>query len=163
MHELRLDQRVFVSSQLIMINITGAKNPMPTTTSPVKNPSSHDAIVNYVAQRWAKTMRCKVMVNTASTKNGWKAAERKYPDLVGWQFHAQGNTVEWIAEVETEDSFSELDAHGRWRDYMDLGLQFYLFVPKGYGATAQFFASRAGVHINRIYEYSFVNEKFQLG
>ncbi|MGH7233339.1 MAG: hypothetical protein ACREJU_18555 [Nitrospiraceae bacterium] len=135
---------------------------MPTTTGAVKTQSNHDVIVKFVAQRWAKTMRCKVMVNTDSAQNGWKTVERKYPDLVGWQFNTEGNTVEWIAEVETEDSFSELDAHGRWRDYMDLGLQFYLFVPKGYGATAQFFASRAGVRINRIYEYIFVNEKFQL-
>jgi hypothetical protein len=124
---------------------------------------SHDEIVNLVAQRWATTMRCKILINSASTKNGWVAAERKYPDLVGSRCHERNNIVEWIAEVETEESFSGLDAHGRWRDYMDLGLQFYLFVPKSYGATAQFFASRAGVHINRIYEYSFVEEKFQLG
>jgi hypothetical protein len=121
----------------------------------------HDEIVNLVAQRWANTMHCQVTVNT-SKKNAWKTADRKYPDLVGWQLNTERNTVEWIAEVETEESFSELDAHGRWQDYMALGLQFYLFVPKGYGATAQFFASRAGVHINRIFEYTFVNEKFQL-
>jgi hypothetical protein len=86
----------------------------------------------------------------------------KYPDLVRWQLHAERNTVEWIAEVETEESFSELDAHGRWQDYTALGMQFYLFVPKGCGAIAQSFALRAGVQINRIFEYSFEQDTFQL-
>jgi hypothetical protein len=135
---------------------------MSATASDVGIQSFHDHIVNLVAQRWAKTMQCKVRVNTAAQEDQWNGPNRRYPDLVGWQLSSARNTVEWIAEVETEESFSELDAHGRWHDYTDLGLPFYLFVPKGYGATAKSFASRAGANINRVYEYEFLNETFQL-
>jgi hypothetical protein len=135
---------------------------MSTATGQVESQSFHDYVVDLVAQRWANTMRCKVTVNTPSQSSASKTEERKYPDLVGWQLHAERNTVEWIAEVETEESFSELDAHGRWQDYTALGMQFYLFVPKGCGAIAQSFALRAGVQINRIFEYSFEQDTFQL-
>jgi hypothetical protein len=124
--------------------------------------SLHDQVVNLIAQRWAQTTKCRVTVNTTSDKDRWEGIDRRYPDLVGWQATRSRKTVEWIAEVETEESFSELDAHGRWQDYTALGLPFYLFVPKGYAATAQFFASRAGARISRIYEYHLENKQFEL-
>ncbi|MES4785763.1 MAG: hypothetical protein C4294_08050 [Nitrospiraceae bacterium] len=135
---------------------------MSTATSQTGIGSLHDYIVSLVAQRWAKSMGCRVTINTASEENRWTGGNRRYPDIVGWQFNPSRNTVEWIAEVETEESFSELDAHGRWLDYTELGLPFYLFVPKGYRETAELFARRASVKINRVYEYAFVNDAFQL-
>lgn len=135
---------------------------MSSATHDIGIQSVHDQVVNLVAERWATTMQCTVTVNTPAREHGWSTAERKYPDLIGLKTGPKGNLVEWIAEVETEESFSELDAHGRWQDYTALGLRFYLFVPKGRGATAEFFASRAGARINRIFEYSFVEEQFQL-
>ncbi len=47
-------------------------------------------------------------------------------------------------------------------DYMAFGVAFYLFVPKGCRELAELFANRAGMHINRVYEYSVVNGMFQL-
>jgi hypothetical protein len=129
----------------------------------VKPRSFHDHIVNLVVRHWAKTMGCNVAVNTV-----WKTGEQAgstsgCPDLMGWKAGLSHNTVEWIAEVETEESFSELDAHGRWQDYTALRLPFYLFVPKGYGTTARSFATRAGVRVNRIYEYELLlRNEFQL-
>ena len=124
--------------------------------------SEHDQIVNLIAQRWATVTKCKVTINTAPEKEPWLGVDRKYPDIIGWQYQPTQNTVEWIAEVETEDSFSVFDAHGRWLDYMVFGVPFYLFVPKGCRELAELFAGRAGVHINRVYEYSVVNGMFQL-
>ena len=125
--------------------------------------SEHDQVVNLIAQRWATVTKCKVTINTVPEKEPWPGVDRKYPDIIGWQYDPKRNTVEWIAEVETQDSFSVFDAHGRWMDYMAFGVPFYLFVPKGCRELAELFASRAGVHINRVYEYSVVNGMFQLG
>jgi hypothetical protein len=132
---------------------------MPTIS---KDLEVHDQVVNFIAQRWAAVTNCKVTINTASDKDRWLHQGRKYPDIVGWQCHPGRDTVEWIAEVETEDSFSVFDAHGRWQDYTCLGVPFYLFVPKGCRETAELFATRAGLSINRVYEYATVNGAFQL-
>jgi len=132
---------------------------MPTLSNDL---ALHDQIVNLIAQRWAVVTNCKVTINTASDKDRWLQSDRKYPDIVGCQCHPNRDTVEWIAEVETEDSFSVFDAHGRWQDYTCLGVPFYLFVPKGCRETAELFATRAGLTINRVYEYVFVNGVFQL-
>jgi len=123
----------------------------------------HDQIVNLIAQRWARGTKCNVTIGTAPEREPWLGDARKYPDIIGWQSHPKRNTVEWIAEVETEDSFSVFDAHGRWMDYMAFGVPFYLFVPTGCRELAELFANRADVHINRVYEYSVVNGMFQLG
>ncbi|MEP6887850.1 MAG: hypothetical protein ABI945_05960 [Nitrospirales bacterium] len=93
--------------------------------------SEHDQIVNLIAQRWATVTKCKVTINTTSEKEPWLGVDRKYPDRSAGNTIPKRNTVEWIAEVETEDCFSVFDAHGRWMDYMAFGVPFYLFVPKG--------------------------------
>lgn len=127
---------------------------MYAMTGDVAIQSLHGQVVSLVAQRWAKSFQCKVTINPR--------AETGEPDLFGWQFSPSGNRVEWIAEVETEDSLTELDRYKRWQALADKSVPFYLFVPKGYRAKVRQLAVMAGVDLNGIYEYAFLNDTFQL-
>jgi hypothetical protein len=102
-----------------------------------------------------------VTIKPNAEKPGW-AADRLDPDIIGWQYSPAGNRVEWIAEVETEESLAHPQTRGRLQDHAALGAPFYLFVPKGYRTVAQRVTMKAGVRPNGIYEYAFVNETFQL-
>ncbi|MFM8552915.1 MAG: hypothetical protein ACKOCD_11515 [Nitrospiraceae bacterium] len=127
---------------------------MYTITGEVAIQSLHDQVVSLVAQRWAKSFQCKVTINPGSETNE--------PDVLGWQFSPGGNRVEWIAEVETEESLTEMDRYKRWQAMTHKSLPFYLFVPKGYRSKVRHLAVMAGVDLNGIYEYAFLNEAFQL-
>lgn len=127
---------------------------MHAMTGDVAIQSLHGQVVSLVAQRWAKSFQCKVTISSG--------AETGAPDLFGWQFSTSGNRVEWIAEVETEDSLTELDRYKRWQALADKSVPFYLFVPKGYRAKVRQLAVMAGVDLNGIYEYAFLNDTFQL-
>ena len=135
---------------------------MSTITHEAGVQSLHDHVVNLVAQRWAKSAQSKVTVNTGSEKKGRAGFDRNTPDLVGWKSSPKGTRVEWIAEVETKESLSRLEMRARWQDDAALGVPFYLFVPKGCRARAEQVAVKAGVTLNSIYEYAFVNETLQL-
>jgi hypothetical protein len=123
--------------------------------------SLHDHVVSLVAQRWARSFQCKVTIKPDAEKPGWAAGQHD-PDIIGWQYSPAGNRVEWVAEVETEESLSHPQTRERLQDHAALGVPFYLFVPKGYRTVAQRVAMRAGIRLNGIYEYTFVNETFQL-
>ncbi|MBM4133484.1 MAG: hypothetical protein FJ245_06925 [Nitrospira sp.] len=127
---------------------------MTTITGDVAIQSLHDQISSLVAQRWAKSFQCKVTISPGS--------ETAEPDVFGWQFSPTGNRVEWIAEVETEDSLTRLDRYKRWQTLADKSVPFYLVVPKGYRSKVRQLAVMAGVDLNGIYEYAFLNDTFQL-
>ena len=127
---------------------------MATITGDVAIQSLHDQVASLVAQRWAKSFQCKVTINPGS--------ETAEPDVFGWRFAPGGNRVEWIAEVETEDSLTRLDRYKRWQALADKSVPFYLVVPKGYRSKVRQLAVMAGVDLNGIYEYAFLNETFQL-
>ncbi|TAJ08784.1 MAG: hypothetical protein EPO61_07705 [Nitrospirae bacterium] len=127
---------------------------MDTIIQEIRIASLHDQVVSLVAQRWAKSFQCKVTINPGS--------ETDEPDVLGWQFTPSGNQVEWIAEVETEDSLTKLDRYKRWQTLADKSVPFYLVVPKGYRSKVRQLAVMAGVDLNGIYEYAFLNETFQL-
>ena len=63
----------------------------------------HDQVVSLVAQRWAKAFHCKVTIHTSLEENPW-ADPQQQCDIVGWQVSSAGNRMEWMAEVETDDS-----------------------------------------------------------
>lgn len=134
---------------------------MNTITREAAIESLHDHVVSLVAQRWAKSFQCKVAIKPNAEKHGW-AAGKHDPDIIGWQYSPAGNRVEWIAEVETEESLSQPQTRGRLQDHGAMGVPFYLFVPQGYRTVAQLVAMRAGIRLNGIYEYVFINETFQL-
>jgi len=135
---------------------------MSTITREAGIQSLHDHVVSLVAQRWAKSAPNKITINTDAERHQWAVSDRSYPDVVGWRFNGGKNTIEWIAEVETEESLSEPETHSRWREGAVLGVPFYLFVPKGHRETAQKLAVTAHVTLNGIYEYFFLNGVFQL-
>jgi hypothetical protein len=124
--------------------------------------SEHDHIVNLIAQRWATVTKCKVTINTVPEKEGWHGVDRKYPDRSASNADRSATPSSGSPRVETQDSFSVFDAHGRWLDYTAFGVPFYLFARKGCRELAELFASRAGVHIKRVYECTVVNGMFQL-
>jgi len=135
---------------------------MSTITREPGIQSLHDHVVSLVAQRWAKSVQINITINTDAERSRWAASDRSYPDIVGSRFNGGRNTIEWIAEIETEESLSEPNTQGRWREDAGWGVSFYLFVPKGHRETAQKLAVTAAVTLNGIYEYFFLNEMFQL-
>jgi hypothetical protein len=136
---------------------------MSMMTGDIGHRSLHDQIVLLVVQNWAKTLYYKVTVNIPEEQTRWEESEKQQPDIIGWRQDGAHTAMEWIAEVETEETFSEADLQERWRRYVELRLPFFVFVPRGFRPTTQAFASRFGLYLSGIYEYDFVNEKFQVG
>jgi len=89
---------------------------MSTITHEPGIQSLHDHVVSLVAQRWAKSVQINITINTDAERSRWAASDRSYPDIVGSRFNGGRNTIEWIAEIETEESLSEPNTQGRWRE-----------------------------------------------
>ena len=116
----------------------------------------HDQVVSLVAQRWAKAFHCKVTIHTGLEQDPW-ADTQQMCDIVGWEVCSSGNTVEWMAEVETDDSIRDGATVSKWRKAVVRGIPFYLLVPRGLKESAQRLARDAVIPVSGIYEYTFVN------
>jgi hypothetical protein len=116
----------------------------------------HDQVVSLVAQRWAKAFVCKVTIRTSLEQNLW-ADPSQQCDIVGWYVGSGGNTMEWMAEVETRESLSHQQTPAGWKQAAKGGIPFYLLVPRGLKESAQRSAQNASVAVSGIYEYAFVN------
>jgi hypothetical protein len=116
----------------------------------------HDQIVSLVAQRWAKAFHCKVTIHTSLEENPWAGSQQQC-DIVGWQVSSAGNTMEWMAEVETDDSIRDVATALEWKKTVVRGIPFYLLVPRGLKEVAQKLAGDSAVPVSGIYEYTFVN------
>lgn len=121
----------------------------------------HDQVVSLVAQRWAKAFHGKVTIHTSLEQDPW-ADPRQQSDIAGWQVSSAGNSMEWMAEVETTDSIENVETLSKWKQAMVQGIPFYLFVPRGLKASAQKLADDAAVHFSCIYEYVFVDDICQV-
>jgi hypothetical protein len=121
----------------------------------------HDQVVSLVAQRWAKAFRCKVTIHTSLEQNPW-ADPQQQCDIVGWQVNSAGNTMEWMAEVETDDSLRDAVTVSEWNKAVVRGIPFYLLVPRGFKETAQKLAEDASVPFSCIYEYTLLNDLCQV-
>jgi hypothetical protein len=121
----------------------------------------HDQVVSLVAQRWAKAFHCKVTIHTGLEQNPW-ADPQQQCDIVGWQVSSAGNTMEWMAEVETDDSIRDVATVSAWKEALVRGIPLYLFVPRGLKELAQKLAGDASVPVSGIYEYTFVNGQCQV-
>ena len=116
----------------------------------------HDQVVSLVAQRWAKAFHCKVTIQTGHEQTPW--ADPQQPcDIVGWQVGSAGNTMEWMAEVETDESIRRTQTVSGWKKVSMQGVPFYLFVPRGSKESVQKLVGDACVPLSGIYEYTFVN------
>mgnify|MGYP001440865347 FL=1 len=116
----------------------------------------HDQVVSLVAQRWAKAFHCKVTIRTGLEQNRW-ADPQQQSDIVGWRVSSSGNTMEWMAEVETDDSIRDVTSVSEWKEAVVHGVPFYLLVPRGLKQSAQSLAGKGAVPVSGIYEYTFVN------
>lgn len=121
----------------------------------------HDQVVSLVAQRWAKVFHCKVTIHTGLEQNPW-ADPQQQCDIVGWQVSSAGNTMEWMAEVETDDSIRDVATVSAWKEAVVREIPLYLFVPRGLKESAQKLAGDAAVPVSGIYEYTFVNGQCQV-
>jgi hypothetical protein len=117
----------------------------------------HDQVVSLVAQRWAKAFHCKVTIHTGLEQNPW-ADPNQQCDIVGWYVSSGGNIMEWMAEVETEDSLTGAQTLANWKKAVVRGIPFYLLVPRGMKEAAHKLAQDASVMFSCVYEYAFVNE-----
>ena len=121
----------------------------------------HDEVISQVAQRWAKALHCKVTIRTGLDQNPW-ADPKQQSDIAGWHFSPRGNSLEWIAEVETEDSLSDPETTFRWRRAAVPGIPMYVLVPKGRRTAVEKLAASVDVHFTSIYEYGFFNGVVQI-
>ena len=121
----------------------------------------HDQVVSEVAQRWAKAFRCRVTINIGLEQNPW-ADPKQQSDIVGWHVNPLGDSMQWIAEIETEDSLSDPDVRIRWEKVAVPGIPYYLLIPKGNKGAAEKLATASAIQFNGIYEYSFFNRVVQI-
>ena len=121
----------------------------------------HDQVVSLVAQRWAKAFRCKVTIHTSLELNPW-ADPQQQCDIVGWHVSSAGNTMEWMAEVETDESIRDAETVSGWKKTVVRGVPFYLLVPHGLKESAQKLAGEAAVPVSGIYEYTFISDQCQV-
>jgi hypothetical protein len=121
----------------------------------------HDQVVSLVAQRWAKAFYCKVTIHTSLDQDPW-ADPHQQCDIVGWQVSSAGNRMEWMAEVETDDSLRDAATVSKWKKAVVRGIPFYLLVPRSFKGSAQKLAEGASVPVSGIYEYTFLNDLCQV-
>lgn len=116
----------------------------------------HDEVVSQVAQRWAKAFVCKVTIKSGLDQNPW--TELNQPcDIVGWYVSSGGNTMEWMAEVETEDSLGDTQVVDKWKRTITRGIPFYLLVPRGLKEVAFKLTQEQAITVSYVYEFTFIN------
>ncbi|WP_455371784.1 hypothetical protein [Petrachloros mirabilis] len=116
----------------------------------------HDQVVSLVAQRWAKAFVCKVTIRVGLDQNLWADLNQQC-DIIGWYVHSGGNAMEWMAEVETEESLADPQTIEKWKKTVKRGVPFYVLVPRGMKDVAAKNAQDASLTLTWIYEYGFVN------
>ena len=116
----------------------------------------HDQVVSLVAQRWAKAFVCKVTIKSGLEQNPW-AEPNQSCDIVGWYVSSGGNTMEWMAEVETEDSLGDTQVVDKWKRTITRGIPFYLLVPSGLKEVALKLTQEQAIIVNCVYEFTFIN------
>lgn len=130
---------------------------MSTTLREQGIESLHDQVVSLIAQRWAKAFVCKVTIRTNLEQNPWADSDQPC-DIVGWYVSSGGNTMEWMAEVESEDSLMSPHVVDKWKKAVTRGIPFYLLVPRGFKESALKLSQDAAITFSCVYEYTFINE-----
>ena len=117
----------------------------------------HDVVVSLIAQRWAEAFVCKATIRTTLEQDPW--ADSNQPcDIVGWYVSSGGNTMEWMAEVESEDSLMNPDVVDKWKKAVTRGIPFYLIVPRGFKESALKLSQDASIAFSCVYEFTFINK-----
>jgi hypothetical protein len=116
----------------------------------------HDQVVSLVAQRWARAFVCKVTIRTGLEQDPC-ADSNQLCDIVGWYVSSGGNTMEWMAEVETEGSLEDAHVVDKWKRAIRRGIPFYLLVPRGMKDLVVKLTEEASITVSCIYEFTFIN------
>jgi hypothetical protein len=116
----------------------------------------HDQVVSMVSMRWSKAFVCKVTTKAGLDQNAWSEPQQLC-DIVGWYVSSGGDTVEWMAEVETEDSLGDAHIVDKWRKAMRRGIPFYLLVPRGMKDFVMRLCQEQSLTVSYIYEFTFIN------
>ena len=116
----------------------------------------HDQVVSLAAQRWAKAFVCKVSVRIGHEPDPWGEANQPC-DIVGWYVSSGGNTMEWMAEVETEESLADTQVVDKWRRAISRGIPFYLLVPLGMKEFTNKLIQDNSLLVSCMYEFTFIN------
>jgi hypothetical protein len=116
----------------------------------------HDQVVSLVARRWAKAFACKVTIKTDLERVLW-GESNQFSDLVGWYVNSSGNTIEWMGEIETENSLAGTQAVDKWKRLSTEGIPLYVVVPRGMKERALRLAQEASITVACIYEFTFIN------
>jgi hypothetical protein len=124
--------------------------------------TAHDHVVHLVAERFADAGRFVVETGLGAGRKGHRQRVAFDPDVAGWTLTGDHDRLEWVVEVETEETVAEAQAALRWRNTASLSVPFYLVVPKGHKIAAQAAAFRAGVSPRSILEYTLGSGLFEL-
>ena len=65
--------------------------------------------------------------------------------------------MEWMAEVETEDSLGDTQVVDKWKRTITRGIPFYLLVPSGLKEVALKLTQEQAIIVNCVYEFTFIN------
>ncbi len=126
---------------------------MATLACDVRRETIHDHVVHLVAARFQEPGRYRIRTGTARGRRLRDEAPPPLPDLAGYRSDARPATIEWLAEVETEDTLTEAQARGQWRRSASMLVPLYLVVPQGTRHRAWSLAFQAGVAVHHVFEY----------
>lgn len=135
---------------------------MATLACDHRRETVHDHVVHVVAKRFAEPGR--YLIRTGAERGGRLRDETPppMPDITGSRREGGLAAIEWLAEVETEETLTEAQAYGQWRQAASLHVPMYLIVPKGYRQAAWQLAFRAGVAVQHVFEYVLEDERVEL-
>ena len=115
----------------------------------------HDFVIQSIPNLWEKRGSQCIEINPGSKKNTSAKAVDLYPDVMGFESQQGQGRLQWVAEVETEDTVTVRNARTHWRQSAALGVPFYVIVPLGFRNLAAFIAQHEGVPVAGIYHYWF--------
>ena len=116
--------------------------------------TAHDRVVQVVAERFADPSKYRIKTYRKRGGRLRDEASPPMPQFAGCRREKREADIEWVAEVETEDTLSEAQAFGQWKRSAALLVPLYLIVPKGRRLTEESLAFRAGVKVRQVFEYA---------
>jgi hypothetical protein len=122
----------------------------------------HDFVIRSIPELWEKRGRQSIEINPGSEKNRSAKFVDLYPDVMGFESEQGQGRLQWVAEVETEDTITLRKARTQWRQSAALGVPFYVIVPIGFRDLAALIALHEGVPVAGFYHYWFENQKLRL-
>jgi hypothetical protein len=122
----------------------------------------HDFVIRSIPNLWEKRGSQSIEINPGCERNGSAKSVDLFPDVMGFESDQEKGRLQWVAEVETEDTVTLHNARTRWRQSAALGVPFYVIVPIGFRDLAALIAQHEGVPVAGIYHYWFDNQELRL-